>query len=657
VSVAALLLSLAMLGAGGRLAVRLWGCGGADAFWVYVAAVAAQIGLAAQASSMVGRFTAGGVLACQGVLVLLLAGAARTPAKNRSVAAPERVRASGAVRIVCVVLAAVVVATSMSLTRQLNLPVRGWDECNYHGPRMAYWLQSSSVLPYPTHNERQTLFPCFAEMVSVWPLVFVRGEWLARGAFWVCLPLGAAGVWTVCRALGLSRPAAWGGAALWVTTPAVLQQAESLKSDIWQGVFLLGAAYWIVRPRPTGERPWARWVWAGVFIGMAVGVKTTAAAVLPGVLLVAALGAGGLRERARSFLAIGPGLLAGALVSGLAVVLGCAVLRYGHPLGPPELRVLVRADMEARSLLTNAARAALFLIEFPSIPEGARAAVQEWGRGAARALGADRVLRFEEGLKYPGRFEYRLAGTAAAFSLGGLLWGPALVLGGARAVRLHLLRRKGLSDAAALAVMAGGTLLGVVLMLRWMGGGPQRFWQGAYAMAVPLIAFFAARACAVAGRPARVLVGAGLVWALVPSFVGQVHSARDALRAAPDRVALDAPYAAVMQRIEPGARILLIAGNTTREWALFDPRGGFRNRVYSWALADYEPARASAMVGSLDITHVVIEGEGNLIPRWKGVVNAGPVLTALRARGDFREVDVGADGPRLWVREPSGVRE
>src|SRR5262249_32958683 len=123
---------------------------------------------------------------------------------------------------VCIALAAGVgAALVLSGIQQAITPVWGADEGMYHGPRIAYWIQYRSVLFFTATNDRQVVFPYGADLVAAWPLLFVKQEVLARMAFWLTLPASAAGMYLVCRTLGLSRRAALGAVLLFVATPTV----------------------------------------------------------------------------------------------------------------------------------------------------------------------------------------------------------------------------------------------------------------------------------------------------------------------------------------------------------------------------------------------------------------------------------------------------
>jgi hypothetical protein len=513
---------------------------------------------------------------------------------------------------------------------------------------MLYWLQNRSTFPFPTHNLRQTLFPPGTELVSVWPLLFVRQEWLCRMAFWLCLPLGAAGVWSVCRALGCSARAALGGMVLWCSTPGVTAYAESLKSDAWVAVFLLGAAYWLSSARPPAERPGVRFLLAGVFVALAANCKITSLGALPAIVLIAVLGCRGWRARLRALLGTSAGLTAGVALSGLGVVLIYGAVTFGHPLGPRGFRTHTQTPPGLTAHVTQLLRVPFFLAEPPEVwSEGVRAGLEHAGASASRALGLYRLLPGEEQWPYPGRFEYRVPWVANAYSLGGVLWLPMLGVAAMWCVRRQLLAGKPLGGVAVPAALSGCLLLAIAWSVRWMGAGPNRFWLGAYALSVPVAAAFISRW---ARRPAVAAAAClGLVWTVYPSLRTVTSRALTAARSTGSSTVLE-PFEEVTRHLRPGACVLLIAGQNIREWGLFDPAHGFPNRVWSWAGSTPDSQGVTTMLGRKPITDIVMEHDTVVGVNWDSGVSVRPIVKMLRSRTDFVEIPLTTPTMRLFRR-------
>ena len=326
------------------------------------------------------------------------------------------------------------------------------------------WRTGYSTAPssFPTHNQRQTVFPFGAELWFAWPLLFLKYEVAGRLAFWAGLPLGAVGVGTVGQAIGLGRTARLAAVLLYIATPTVLLRATSLKSDLWVPVFLLGAAYFAVRGALPGEPIWRRHLLAGGCLALAVSIKVTAAALVFGLLLAAAI-EGSLGNRLRAIGALGIGAVMGIVLSGLAVLLGWNTVHHGHPLGPPALNRIHRAELSPRQLYVHAVRTPLTLLELPTgLGDRPRRALERVGQTAARMTGADTRLPLEEEGTWPGRFSFSLSRTA---------W---LLTRGAFLVALPS-RRPGLGGSGARSVMAPAEAEPILDPGRVSGAGaPQR---------------------------------------------------------------------------------------------------------------------------------------------------------------------------------------
>jgi hypothetical protein len=651
-SAAMLIVSIGLLILGGRLLAMLWPRHGQDRYWVGLAGVFLQVGIISMATSALHAFEAAWVLAAQLLLVGVLGALSLRRGPRRS-ATPPSPLSSGLRELrtdwVAVLFALVVVAFLFtSGISQALTPIKGIDERNYHGPVLLYWLQNHSTFPFPTHNLRQTLFPPGTELITVWPLLFVKQEWLCRMVFWLCLPLGAAGVWSVCRALGLSVRVALGAVALWCSTPGVTAYAESLKSDAWVAVFLLGCAYWLCSPRPAAERPGVRFLLAAVFLALAANCKITSLGALPVFVVIAMFGCRGWRARVRAMLGTSAGLLTGIALSGLGVVLVYGAVEFGNPLGPREFRLHTQTEPGWTAHATQLVRVPFFLAELPEAwSEPMRKAVEETGVSLSRAAGAYRLLRDEEKWTYPGRFEYHVAWVANAYSLGGVVWLPMLGVAGVWCLRRQLLAGRPIAGVAVPAALSGCLLLAIAWSVRWMGGGPNRFWLGAYALSVPVTAAFIARWARSPLVAALVCIGA--VWAIYPSLRNLTSRASGTVEPKRPRSVLE-PYEEVTRHLQPGARVLLIAGNTTREWGLFDPAHGFPNQVWSWAWSTPDAQGVTTMLDRVPITDIVLERDTVVGVNWGSSVPVAPIVRMLRSRPDLIEVPLTTPSMRLFKR-------
>lgn len=651
---AALILSIAGLIGSSIAFARALARPGVDRFWVAIAAAVMQMGVVATVASCFRGYDGGPVLALQ---VPIVAGAIILARWRRSRPLGPGLRLGAVVGgdWVCAALAiAVVLFLALSGVRQGVTPIWGPDEGMYHGPRIAYWLQHRSIFVYETPNDRQMVFPFGAELIASWPLLFVKAEWLARMAFWLCFPAGAAGVWVVARTIGAGARAAMVGVLLFVSTPTVLNYAESLKSDAWLPVFTLGAAYAALRPRAMDERPGVRFLLSGVFLGLAINVKTTALALLPGLVFAAFLDLEP-RRVARGVFGLCAGVLLAAATSGLGLQLGTNMVRTHNLLGPRDLRAIVQPDRSLEQMWAHTVRTPLYLFELPAVPaESVRLWLESRGEDLSQALGAAQRLPTEVPDMFPGIFKVHVPRVAERYSLGGMLWLPALLVGVGRAAwqAARRWRRPALTAEAAFAVLQLPLLLGVVYMVRWMAGGPDRFWLGAYALSVPLtvrlIGGAAQRRPWLAGAVACVIPASAY-----PILQNHILAVDQAIAHPLTQEAIDYPFQEVIPRIPAGSRVLLFGSGGVREYWLFNPLGGFTNRMFRWGRGRFDAAVADSIVDDNQVTHVVIEHDMGTGVEWNRAIPARPVVSWIAGRKDFREVPLQTPHMRLFERVPS----
>lgn len=649
-----LALSVAMLIGSGAAVARALGRSGIDRCWLFVAAAPVHIGLASIATSLVGRYQALPFLTVQAALLAaaLLWTRRRSPAPA---APPDPLFPPSLTRdwmcLAC--LATALLLLGLSAATQALTPISGGDELMYHAPRIAHWMQNRSIFFYQTANDRQTVFPFGAELFAAWPLLFVKLELLARMFFWIAFPLAAAGVFAVCRTLGGSLRTSSAAAMLFVATPAVSFHAASLKSDAWLPLFMLGIVHHAVRPSHPDARPGRPFLAAGFFAALATNIKTTALPLL-GVLAVLALFRGGVRGTGRRWSGLAAGFILAAASTGLGSLFLSNVVHYGNPLGPSYLSKLVQPQFGPRQTYTHAVRIPFVLAEMPeAMPDGLRAWIERRGIALCRLLDADHPLQWEAPTGWPGRFAYSLPTVAWTYSLGGMIWLPALLAGlaiGAREFQ-RTWPRPELGPIAITAALGAAALGAVVFGVRWMGSGPNRFWLGAYAISVPLAAAFAGRWSARSAWAAAA-AGLGLVWAAYPALNREVRAVETAVIAPPTQESRDGVFNEITPRLEPGARILLVGSMNAREYGLFNPRGGYTNRVHPWGTAMFSPERLESVIRAHGITDVVIEYDKPIRFQGAGILDTREIVRWLQSSLEFLEAPLRAEHVRHFQRRP-----
>ncbi|MFN0131585.1 MAG: hypothetical protein ACKVW3_03485 [Phycisphaerales bacterium] len=621
-----------------------------DRYFLFVAAAATQLAVVSLVSSAFRAYTPLGFLAVQAVLSVMRLGVARRwkPGHGpRHVIEP--VKGWSAVELL--LAGAIGIALVVTLIAQAEVPILGWDERMYNASRPAYWIGYQSVLPSITHNDRQVTFPLGAELWLGWPMMMTRLEWPARLTHWLAHPAGALGVFWLARAIGAPRVFALGGALLFASTPSVMLNAGfAQKQDLWTAVFVIQAAFWVVR---AGAHDAARASFLAAYaIAFAANVKITALACLPALALLVLL-AGSWHAMVRRSISCTLGLLAGLVLSGLVVTVAYNARTYGHPLGNPKLSALGKPDFSLRQTWTHAVRAPLFLFEMPDIPsEPLRRSIERGGKSVIMTLGADRPLRLEEDAVWPGAFAFTAPSTGWRYSLGGTFMLPALTI--AAIVALRELRRSWPSPRLSAASWAAGTaiplFLGLVFMVRWMGGAAERYWIGAYSLAVALISFHAYRF--VEWREARralrlALAAAALIWAVYPSIVA--HARRVDWASSPERAAgADEPFADAIAAMPKGARILAFLSQATRDYPLFRPRDGYPNYVASWGKARPDRERLVRLIERHRITHVLFSNQHAIGLHWDGGIDIRAAVEWTRSLPGARQVPIKAKDQVLF---------
>jgi hypothetical protein len=488
------------------------------------------------------------------------------------------------------------------------------------------------------------VFPFGGELFFSWPVLFTRSELLGRMVFWWALPLLAAGTHALVRELGLSRRSAAAGALLIVTTPTVLQHAVGLKPDLWLAAFVVGAAFWSVRGMRTGTV--SAFAWAGVFLALASNVKLTGLLLAP--LLVFVLPwRSGLRAAGKRLAALAVGAAGGALLGGLGLTLGSNIAYDGHPFGPSAFRATHRPDAGLRQVHTHLCRVPLVLFELPWLPAPrVRAALETAGNRLLAAAGADAPLPLEENPVWPGRFRFQVGEHATRYSLGGLLWLPAVaIVGGFAAARA--VRGKPAGLAWVPAALSFGLLAGLVVLVRWMGGGPERFWIPAYALSAP--ALVAAVAPCAAHRGGRLVVACGLAL-LIGAAAWREWSALRSLAANPiTDEARDEPLAEVVSWLAPGSHVLLVGTQDLRDYPLFLPRERFTCRVTPLPAASTSPADLLMRARSERPTHILIADDRQALLGAAESFAHSDLPAILLEQWRAREVPLQTPGMRLFA--------
>lgn len=631
-------------------------------YWVCVAAVNLHLTIAVQVSSLFHALTPVGFLITQAVMTLLTVLLAPRIARRVGAELGPVPRPALAILrwpgwrenwgLTALLAVGVLVILGFSLTEQMRRPIEGWDERMYNCSRVLHWIQHGHIWAWITNNDAQVDFPIGSEVFLTWPLLFIKLEWPARLVFWMGYPCAVAGVYLLSRMIGARRAAGLAAAAVFASTPTVILQAGiSQKQDIWTAAMFTGLVFWMLRGWRRGDRLSA-WMSACAFV-LAVNVKITVVVAAPLFLLVAMAPRDGWRAIGRRIAVMTVAGLVTMLASGLAFTVTHNFKLYGHPFGPKEASRVIGPDWTAKQVYAHAIRAPLFLLELPSQPS------PEFGRQFSDRVNdwlynvdAHRRLPQERFPGWPGVFTFDAPHRAARYSLGGTLFMVVLVWGGLSCLKRIVRFRKGrpLPDAAVVALISGVQFVALVFLIRWMGGGPDRYWMVPYAAGIA-----ASVACMdVWARRWKALVLpalALLAWIVVPSL----QSTNDRLRwyeanpFGPDR--LDSPFMEIISKLEPGARIFLIGNRDCHDYPLFLPRKGYSAQVWPWGRMPFDAARLEKLLDEHQITHAVFQRDDAVGFHWYKGIRVEPFVKWFGERKDFREIKLATPGQRLYVRE------
>ncbi len=226
------------------------------------------------------------------------------------------------------------------------LPPYVWDTLVYHLPRIAEWIQNRGLFVIDTPIDR-LYWPANFELFQCWFVVFFHHDFLVELAGVVPYALAVLSVYSICRSFGVTSLWSSAAAAIFSTTPTIVQSAVTCKNDIaiaaWF-LFMAAAIAEMARNRgPLSSH--ARFVAIlALAFGVALGSKPYIVFVAPGLALlyVLLLANGDMRAATRSARAIGIGLFGGVFVCSLFIGLFWYVrngIVFGNPFHPSDFRV------------------------------------------------------------------------------------------------------------------------------------------------------------------------------------------------------------------------------------------------------------------------------------------------------------------------------
>ena len=238
-------------------------------------------------------------------------------------------------------LAAVVgAAVLLELLLALAVAPNNVDSMTYHLSRAAYWVQFNTIEQFPGATVRQGTFPPNAEILLAWTMMLTKGDRFTQIIQWVAMLGATLSVYCWARMLAWERQAAVFAGLVFAMVPLVAMQATSTQNDLVVTAFLLVGALFLYRGISDQHR--GELVVGAIAVALAVGTKTTALFMLPGIAMLA-LAASRWRLR--------PLVVPAALVLGGVALLGSFTyvenLSHGYLFGSFDTEVRTRSAGEA----------------------------------------------------------------------------------------------------------------------------------------------------------------------------------------------------------------------------------------------------------------------------------------------------------------------
>ena len=627
-------------------AVRFGRCS-SEKFWIFLASAVFQIGGIALTLSLIHQFVAVSwivlhalVAAAAGILLVKT----KPPALHSETV--STIAPWNGIEFALAFLIALF--TLLTFFLQWNTPIFEGDEKMYHASRVLYWITNGSIFPYPTHNDRQTVFQFGSELFFLWPVLLTRWESVARSVFWLGVPLAIAGQWMLCSALGIKRVIALGTILLVMTTPIVTNYAPMLKPEMWSIVFFCGLLWWTTRVIQSQHSDGRDWFWLGVYFVLCLSIRSIEIVLL--VPLVLLLWSRGSKESVVSFAA---GTCFCLVLSAAFVPLAFNVRNSGHPLGPQAMRQFHASELSMTQIQTHASRFVLSLVELPEVPGSA--GLISWNgffRNVAEGAGANRILHGEKKTGWPGAFEFSQGETARNFSLGGILWLAAF------GFSLHaiLVGRKQIAESLtpsqhSAALLMATLTTAIVFGIRWMqhSGLPERFLITPYVAGVIIAASYLNHWILYSPK-AQAFAFLLLSWAVAPSL-RQLELRTGILITNPISVAkIDAPFAEALLLIPSHSNILLFGNHIAPDYPLFNPRQFFANKVFPWGKEKVDVLKLRSIIKEKRITHLLFQDSSALSFEWAPSMDVTGTLQWLSEQPDLPLL-LSADRIQLFATE------
>ena len=258
----------------------------------------------------------------------------------------------------------------ISLFFALFVPSNSWDSMAYHLARIGFWLQNHSLAHFETISMRQTVFPINSEIMILWPMIFLKRDYLAVMneylAYWGCLFV----LFSFLKYLKFSTKRILWAIFILASLPALIIESSSTQTNLIIGFLLFCSFYLFVYG--TREKDKTAIIFSAISYAIALGTKNTAFFFIPVFGIVYLLIS--IKESGKVFykplliflLAIIPAFI---ILSSYNYILN--FIDFGSPFGPAPFVYRHTGSYGIKSFIVNLIKYFIFFIDFSGM-DGAK---------------------------------------------------------------------------------------------------------------------------------------------------------------------------------------------------------------------------------------------------------------------------------------------
>jgi len=172
-----------------------------------------------------------------------------------------------------------IIASLLSLFFTLVVPTNSSDSMAYHLARIGFWLQNQTLAHFETNSLRQLIFPVNSEIMILWPMVFIKKDFLVGFAeyfsYWGCIFV----LYNFLKYLKLSTRRILWAIFILASLPATIIESSSTQTNLIVAFFLFCSLYLFLYGAKEKENK--SLIFSAVAFSIALGVKSTATLFIP----------------------------------------------------------------------------------------------------------------------------------------------------------------------------------------------------------------------------------------------------------------------------------------------------------------------------------------------------------------------------------------